>query len=217
MGRDNIITIIIILSIGLLASIQNSITSNKDYEMEIAGLRENIKSFSVQKKAAEEFVYKYTSPIELEDLIKKTSPFGYRELLNPYTGGTRASDHMGLDLVGRWRSRIYPIDPNGEVIDVWLPPDGYYKGHPDFGGYVRIEHLDKWITGYPHLSSIYVREGDKLIDGLFYRNGKLISSKNVLGRQGNTGTSTGDHLHISIQKPDGDFVDPLRYIELREE
>lgn len=159
-----------------------------------------------------EHIFKYNSPIR--DYDKVTSPFGYRELLNPYTGGTRTSNHKGLDIVGAWNSEIRSIDLNGEVIDVWMPPDDYYRGHDLFGGFVRIKHMDAWISGYTHLSSIYVREGDLLIDGLFYRNGKLIGSIDVLGRQGDTGLSTGEHLHLLIEQPDGTFVDPLKYVEL---
>lgn len=157
-------------------------------------------------------VFKYTSPIK--DYDKLTSPFGYRELLNPYTGGTRSSNHKGLDIVGAWHSEIRSIDLNGEVIDVWMPPDDYYRGHDLFGGFVRIRHNDDWISGYTHLSSIYVREDDLLIDGIFYRKGKVIGSIDVIGRQGDTGISTGEHLHLLVEKPDGTFVDPLRWIEL---
>ena len=157
-------------------------------------------------------VFKYRSPIAFEDFDKKTSPYGYRELLNQNTGGTRTSEHKGLDFVGTWHCLIRPIDLNGEVIDVWMPPNWYYKGHPTLGGYARIKHNDNWISGYPHLSAIYVREGDLLINGIFYRDGKPLKSKGSIGRQGNTGLSWGEHLHLSIQKPDGTFADPLHHV-----
>ena len=206
------LTLILLLFTG--AVLQNQWQGDTEHRAEVKELRTQISSFSAQQKTVDTFEYKYTSPIEKEDFVKLTSPFGYRELLNPFTGGTRTSNHMGLDMVGKWHCEIRPVDMNGEVIDVWMPPNGYYKGHEDFGGFVRIKHLDKWISGYPHLSSIYVREGDKLIDGVFYRNGKVVPSVGVLGRQGNTGISTGEHLHLSIQKPDGLFVNPLRWVEL---
>ena len=173
----------------------------------------NLLSYKHREKE-QEFVYKYQSPMNKEDYNKLTSPFGYREMLNPFTGGQVTSEHKGLDLVGNWHCEIKPIGMNGKVIDKWYPPSSWASGHEVFGGYVRIQHKDNWISSYAHLSSIYVKEGDMLIDGLFYRNGQVLPSKGILGRQGNTGMSIGEHLHLSIQNEKGEFVDPLRWIEL---
>jgi len=158
--------------------------------------------------------YKYTSPIDKEHFKKLTSPFGYRLLLNPFTGGTKTSYHKGVDIVGTFHCGITPVTKNGKVIDKWYVPGSYTEGHKVFGGYVRILHSDGWISGYGHLSSIYVKEGDVLVDGIFYRNGKVLPSKGLIGRQGNTGISTGEHLHLSLQNKEGVFVDPLLYLDL---
>ena len=204
------LTLILLLFTG--AVIQNQWQGDTGHRAEVANLRTQISSFSAQKNTVDTFEHKYDSP--MDKLDKLTSPSGYRELTNPFTGGITVGYHKGLDIVGLWHCEILPIDPNGEVIDKWYPPKNSRGGHEMFGGYVRIRHEDGWISAYGHLSSIYVKEGDKLIDGVFYRNGKRIGSKGVLGRQGNTGMSTGEHLHLSIQKPNGVFVDPLRWVEL---
>jgi len=196
----------------LLAQLENKIDQVKVLHDELNATHKAIAMFSAMSETEQTRWYKYTSPIDTLD--KFTSPFGYRELLNPFTGGMTKGKHQGFDIVGQWHCEIKPIAPDGEVIDVWPVPNWYYKGHPLFGGYVRIKHDDGWITGYGHLSSIYVKEGDKLIDGLFYRNGKLLKSEGTLGRQGNTGMSTGEHLHLSIETPDGIFVNPLRWTAL---
>lgn len=204
--------IILIGTIMLLAQIEGKMDRISTLKEELSIANNSISTLSNMRIERANHVFKYTSPIK--DYDKFTSPFGYRELLNPYTGGTRSSNHKGLDIVGSWHSEIRPVDMNGEVIDVWMPPDDYYRGHDLFGGFVRIKHEDGWISGYTHLSSIYVREQDLLINGKFYRKGKLISAIDVLGRQGDTGISTGEHLHLLIEQPDGTFVDPLKYVEL---
>lgn len=201
----SILVLIVIMMLG--AQIENQMMINKTLKTAI--IQSGLSNTGEQRKV---YITKYTSPIDKLD--KLTSPFGYRELLNPFTGGWMSNYHKGTDMIGLWHCAIKPIDLNGEVIDVWPVPNWYYKGHDVFGAYVRIKHNDKWISGYGHLSAIYVKEGDLLIDGLFYRNGKLLPNKDILGRQGNTGLSTGEHLHLSIKKPDGKFVDPLRWIKL---
>lgn len=194
----------------LLAQFSNSITVDKEHKVEIAQVKSGISLMSNYLIVQKNKVYKYTKPF---NIVKPTSPFGYRELLNPFTGGVTTGSHMGIDIVGNWHCEVSSI-ADGVVLDVWPVPNWYYKGHELFGGYIRIEHADGWISGYGHLSSIYVKEGDVLKDGLFYRNGKLLPSKGVMGRQGNTGMSTGEHLHLSIQDAEGEFVDPLEYLEL---
>jgi len=204
--------LVLLLIIITLASIQGHWVSDKEQEAELKALHGTINSILAQEEAEKVRVYKYTSP--MHHLDKLTSPFGYRELLNPFTGGVTTGKHKGLDIVGHWHCEILPIAQDGVVLDVWPVPNWYYKGHELFGGYVRIKHTDGWISGYGHMSVIYVKEGDVLKDGLFYRKGKLIGSKGIIGRQGNTGMSTGEHLHLSIEKPDGVFVDPLRWVKL---
>ena len=140
-------------------------------------------------------------PIHKEDFICYTSPFGIRDVPNElYTVGSRTREHMGLDLAGTWHARVVAV-ADGIVIDKWYVPDGKNrKGHEIFGGYIRILHPNGMITGYGHLSSIYVYEGDKVKTG------------DVIGHIGNTGLSTGQHLHFSVQDDTGIFRNPLRYI-----
>ena len=208
-------TIIITLGIWLLAYSQIQVTNVNDQETYIIVANRSINYLSNMHIERRQHEYKYKTPIAVGDFDKKTSPFNYRELLNPYTGGTRNSNHMGLDLVGTWHCLISPIALNGEVIDKWY----VVPGHPIHGGYVRIKHPDDWIESHSHLSKIYVKEHDRLIDGIFYRKNwkgewNPLPSGGYIGRQGDTGQSEGEHLHLGIQTPDGKFVDPLHYIDL---
>ena len=140
----------------------------------------------------------YQLPIHEDDFIKYSSPFGFRKLIDPSTGGSRRSNHQGLDITGTYHARVLSI-ADGKVIDRWYVPGGRKEGHPLFGGYVRILHDDGVISGYGHLSKIYVYEG------LIVQQGQLI------GRTGNTGLSYGEHLHFSLEKDDI-FLNPLKYI-----
>ncbi len=86
--------------------------------------------------------------------------------------------------------------------------NGYY-GNPDgggFGNYIVIEHSNGVYTYYGHLStnSIKVRKGDKV------KQGQLIA------KMGNSGSSTGTHLHFEIRvgsQDSSNAVDPLTYVD----
>ena len=144
--------------------------------------------------------YLFINPIAKDDYKRITSPYGYRELVNPFTGGETKKAHEGIDIAGTWHARVLSVS-DGEVIDKWYVPNKYRDGHPVFGGYIRILHDNGMITGYGHLSKIYIHEGD------------IVKQGQIIGRIGNTGISYGEHLHFSIESPEG-FLNPLKYIEI---
>lgn len=113
--------------------------------------------------------------------------FGWRS--NPFSGKGKEF-HFGLDIAGPWKSRITsPAD--GEVIEA---------GEDRLlGRYAKIRHNKRLITVYGHMQSVEVSEGD------------LVKREDLIGYMGNTGRSTGIHLHYSVIK-DGKYVDPLDYI-----
>ena len=149
--------------------------------------------------------YLYINPIHLEDYEKPTSPFGIRNNpLRENMGGEDIKIHTGIDLTGSWHGRVVAAAA-GIIIDKWYPPGRNYKGHPDFGGYIRILHPDGNITNYGHLSETFYHEKD------------LVEAGDVIGRLGSTGKSTGEHLHFSIQNASGEFIQPLKYINIKGE
>lgn len=125
-----------------------------------------------------------------------TSPHGTR--VSPITKTIKV--HTGLDIASVWRAQVISI-ADGIVIESWPPPDGYFKGHPIYGGMLRIRHNDGSESLYAHLSSSYVKEGQK------------VQSGQVIGRIGNTGKSDGEHLHFELYINE-EVVNPLLYIEL---
>lgn len=111
-----------------------------------------------------------------------TSRFGHRQ--DPM-GGEDFNFHKGVDIVGPSNAPIKSV-ADGVVKVVWPAPDGYWRGHPTFGGMIVIEHDGGLWSLYGHLSETHVWEGDEV------RRGQ------VIGRQGNTGVSTGEHLHFEL-------------------
>lgn len=84
------------------------------------------------------------------------------------------------------------------------------RARNDLGGYglhVKISHAGGISTLYGHLSSILVKEGQRVEEG------------DLLGLSGNTGNSTGAHLHFEVRKAGeegngyGGAVDPLTMID----
>ena len=76
------------------------------------------------------------------------------------------------------------------------------KAEWDRGGYgrrIEVQHLNGYLTAYSHLSGFArgIQPGAKVRQG------------QVLGYVGNTGLSTGPHLHYEVQI-NGSFVDPMR-------
>ena len=146
----------------------------------------------------------YPNPVFSDDYIGISSPLGIRtNPLKPDMGGQNFSYHMGVDLTGTFRARIISVC-DGTVLEKWYVPDASKgrKGNPLFGGYLRIIDKNGRIFGYGHLSAIYVHEGNHVTQG------------QVIGRMGNTGQSTGQHLHFSIED-NNEFINPLKHIALR--
>lgn len=129
-------------------------------------------------------------PIEGADASNISSPFGYRE---DGFGGKKGF-HNAIDLAFPEGTPVYATQ-SGYITDHWPAPDGYWKGHEIYGGCINIISPDGWSTFYGHLSKTYVREGD------WIQKGELI------GLVGNTGLSTGAHLHYEIN------IDPERFIK----
>lgn len=127
----------------------------------------------------------------IKDNFQISSGVGFRE--HPM-GGNEHSIHKGIDIVGPLNCEIRTV-ADGIVITHWVPPNGWYKGHPVYGGMVIIQH-DGFYSLYAHLSKTFIHEGQK------------VSAGETIGLQGNTGISTGEHLHFEL------IIDPqLFFVE----
>lgn len=138
----------------------------------------------------------YVWPFRRGDYIAPTSPFGQRR--SPFQD--HYSSHTGVDLLGVWHAQVVSI-ADGIIVTHYVPPDGdRWKGHPIYGGMLLVRHDDGSEALYAHLSETYVHEGNRV------KAGKL------LARQGSTGHSQGEHLHLEL-RINGSLVNPLFYLE----
>ncbi|TJZ60444.1 M23 family peptidase [Sphingobacterium olei] len=113
-------------------------------------------------------------PIGIPHPGKITSKFGYRR--NPFTNRGREM-HSGIDLKGRTGDPV-KVTANGKVIFAG------YEGA--YGNVVKVDHPNGFQTRYAHLSKTKVKKGQNIEVGT------------VVGLLGNTGRSTGSHLHYEI-------------------
>ncbi len=117
-----------------------------------------------------------------------TSRFGYRK--DPFNG--KRAFHSGLDLKARYKQAVFAT-ANGYVEFA-----GWSAG---YGKLVVIRHKYGYKTYYGHLSKIRVKKG------------QWVKAGTVIGYAGNTGRSTGVHLHYEIKRY-GKLINPLRFLYL---
>ena len=103
-----------------------------------------------------------------------SSDFGIRK--HPFTN--QPHFHTGVDLINEDKDdRVYPVKPGVVVLS---------QVHSTYGKTVVVRHSNGIESLYAHLASISVQVGDN------------VGNESVLGLIGNTGVSTGKHLHLEI-------------------
>ena len=103
-----------------------------------------------------------------------SSDFGIRK--HPLTG--KSHFHTGVDLMSEsGDDKVYAVKPGVVVMS---------ELHPQYGNTVVVRHSNGVESLYAHMAQLLVKVGDK------------VTTDNVLGYIGNTGFSTGKHLHFEI-------------------
>ena len=115
-------------------------------------------------------------PIKNKDLTRVASGFGYR--IDPFTKKRRF--HYGMDFTAKRGTPVYATG-NGIVKRADNRSSGY-------GKHIRIDHGFGYVSLYAHLTKYSVRRGQRVKRG------------DIIGYVGNTGRSTGPHLHYEILK-----------------
>jgi murein DD-endopeptidase MepM/ murein hydrolase activator NlpD len=116
-----------------------------------------------------------------------TSEMGYR--IHPIRGGRKF--HAGLDIGARMGAPVKASNGGRVTYAGWM--GGY-------GNIVIVDHGNGMTTRYAHLQGFNVRQGHSVSQG------------QQIGRVGNTGGSTGPHLHFEIRKH-GQPVNPRYYVK----
>ncbi|MDO9395605.1 MAG: M23 family metallopeptidase, partial [Herbiconiux sp.] len=120
--------------------------------------------------------------------------FGHRE--SP--GGIGSTDHKGVDFTPGQGTPIQVIADG--VVSKVVPSDG-----GGLGVYVIVDHV---IDGQK-VSSVY---GHMLTGSIEVEEGQVVKVAQTVGRVGNTGTSTGAHLHFEIRLDGVTAVDPMVWL-----
>jgi murein DD-endopeptidase MepM/ murein hydrolase activator NlpD len=107
-------------------------------------------------------------------VFQLSSGFGYRT--DPIHGS--AAFHAGLDFKGPRGAPIYAA-ADGRVR--------FVGRHPAYGNVVEIDHGNGLMTRYAHMSAFHSRVGQQVVAG------------QQIGAVGNTGRSTGPHLHFEVR------------------
>lgn len=118
-----------------------------------------------------------------------SSLYGYRS--DPLTGAREF--HQGVDFAGKLGTMITAV---ADGIVVWSAPSYAY------GNLVEISHGNGYVTKYAHNKRNLVSVGQKVEKG------------EVIALMGNSGRSTGPHVHFEVVK-DGKHVNPGRYLSLQ--
>lgn len=167
------------------------------YRAEAEDFLQNLKEFEDGSK----FGIKQSIPSEAE-----TPELTVEAPSSGATGSTGGLPVKGGEITSaygeRWGIFHEGIDYTSDDLNIYLPMDGtvLLTGYVrEKGNYVVMDHGNGVTSEYHHLESIAVAEGDKLSEGT------------VLGIMGNTGNSTGTHLHWEICV-NGEAVNPEEYI-----
>jgi murein DD-endopeptidase MepM/ murein hydrolase activator NlpD len=117
--------------------------------------------------------------------------FGQNE--NPFTG--QYYIHKGIDISTYRQGDAIVATADGQVVTVDYDATG-------FGNYVIIKHKHGFYTRYGHMQQFRVTTGQRVQQG------------EIIGYIGNTGLSTGPHLHYEVHIG-SDVVDPFKYLTIR--
>jgi len=111
---------------------------------------------------------------------------------HPFTGQWYI--HKGVDLSTYRSGDAVLATADGQIVTV--------EYDPGFGNYVIIKHKHGFYTRYAHLQSFRVQRGQYVQQG------------QTIGYIGNTGVSTGPHLHYEVHIG-SDVVDPMKYLNIK--
>ena len=133
---------------------------------------------------------------EVLRVLPLSLPVDYYRLTSKYGGrvdpvNKKRSKHHGLDMAGAMNTSIYAPAP-GTVT--YSGPKGRY------GNVVEIDHGLGIVTRYAHLNKSLVEVGD------------IVDHRQRVALLGNSGRSTGPHLHYEVRF-DGRPMDPMKFIK----
>jgi murein DD-endopeptidase MepM/ murein hydrolase activator NlpD len=158
---------------------------NQDQQKLITGIRESIAKLNEDANDREKsfaelliFLHEQKSILAATPSVWPvkgwvTSEFGVRE--SPFRSGVEF--HKGLDISTRFGKEVVAPADGLVIVSAYDPQDG---------NFIKIDHGRTLATGFAHLSQRAVKQGMRVKKG------------DIIGYVGDTGRSTGSHLHYSV-------------------
>ena len=146
--------------------------------------KNQLTQYDFVNKPREKNFSKIVMPLNRE--ISITSPYGIRT--HPIFRASKF--HNGIDLVANYENVYSVLD--GIVTETGWDNNGG-------GNYIKVNHFNRFETAYLHLSEIY------------YRVGEFVKAGFIIAKSGNSGNSTGPHLHFSV-KEFGQNINPTHFL-----
>ena len=146
--------------------------------------KNQLTQYDFVNKPREKNFSKIVMPLNRE--ISITSPYGTR--MHPIFGASKF--HNGIDLEANYENVYSVLD--GIVTETGWDNNGG-------GNYIKVNHFNRFETAYLHLSEIY------------YRVGEFVKAGFIIAKSGNSGNSTGPHLHFSV-KEFGQNINPTHFL-----
>lgn len=115
--------------------------------------------------------------------FKISQHFGENPKNYPITNG-----HNGLDFALPEGNLVHAC-ADGVVSRAELDTTSAYQPNEGYGFHIRLQHLDGSTSIYGHLQE----------ESLTVKTGENINMGDIIGRSGNTGKSTGPHLHFEVR------------------
>lgn len=163
--------------------IQEEANKNNDKKEEIVTIPNNIQGDGNSKGTL-------TSPIDPKDTNEKMLE---RMKDNSKTLYYKNGEyHGGSDVPVEIGTVIHAMD-GGKVYSAKYAEGSGGANPSGYGNYIILEHDKGYYSVYAHLSAVNVKKGDKVSQG------------QKIGKSGNTGNSTGPHLHIELTTSDERF------------
>lgn len=144
----------------------------------------NLTKNGLENKIEDITLPKIAMPLNRE--ISVTSSYGMR--IHPIFGKSKI--HNGIDLKAYFEN-VYAVMDGMVTATGWDPKGG--------GNYIKVKHYNRYETAYLHLSQIY------------YKVGELVKAGYVIAKSGNSGNSTGAHLHFAVRE-NGKYIDPVHFL-----
>lgn len=152
--------------------------------------KKNVSNITSIKKV--DAIKRAMTPIAPVDSARITSVWGYRRHpLAKQMGGQPVGMHTGIDIALKKGDSVYAI-ADGVVKRIW-------KSNGHYGKSVLLTHADGFESLYAHLDWVFVSKGETVKRG------------DIIAKGGNTGRSTGYHLHLET-RIDGEAWNPLLFI-----